>query len=189
MSYDREQFIEKLDRWRKYMENFTLPSWESLPDMELYMDQVISLVNRYLNLIPQDETDPVITASAVNNYVRLKMMPAPERKRYARKHMACVIMICVLKQSLSLAEIQRILPRDMTEENVREVYKDLVAQMGTTSKLFIDQVDEISKQVLAPENAYGCESLVLHSAVSSVLYKLLTAKLTGLQILPEYKEE
>ena len=189
MSYDREQFVEKLDRWGKYMESFALPSWEHLPDMELYMDQVISLVNRYLNLIPQDEADPVITASAVNNYVRLRMMPAPERKRYSRKHMACVIMICVLKQSLSLAEIQRILPREMTEENIRQVYGDLVAQMGTTSALFIDQVDEVAKQVLTPENDYGCESLVLHSAVSSVLYKLLTAKLTALQIMPEHREE
>ena len=189
MSYDREQFIAKLDRWGRYMENFSLPIWEHLPDMELYMDQVISLVNRYLNLIPQDETDPVITASAVNNYVRLRMMPAPERKRYSRKHMACVIMICVLKQSLSLAEIQRILPKEMTEENVRHVYEDLVAQMSTTTNLFIGQVDEVAKQVLSPENEYGCESLVLHSAVSAVLYKLLTAKLTALQILPEQTEE
>ena len=185
MSYNREQFIEKLDRWGKYMENFSLPSWESLPDMELYMDQVISLVNRYLNLIPPDEKDPVITASAVNNYVRLRLMPAPERKRYGRKHMACVIMICVLKQSLSLAEIQRILPQEMTEEKIRQVYEDLVAQMGATSALFIQQADEVAKQVLSPENAYGCESLVLHSAVSSVLYKLLTAKLTALQIVEE----
>ena len=189
MSYDREQFVQKLDRWRKYMENFSLPAWETLPDMELYMDQVISLVNRYLNLIPQDETNPVITASAVNNYVRLKLMPAPERKHYSRKHMACVIMICVLKQSLSLAEIQRILPREMTEENVRQVYHDFAAQMGTTSALFIEQVDAVSSQALKAENPYGCESLVLHSAVSSVLYKLLTAKLTALQILPETREE
>jgi hypothetical protein len=43
------------------------------------------------------------------------MMPAPERKRYSRHHMACVIIICVLKQSLTLAEIQRILPQEMTE--------------------------------------------------------------------------
>ena len=38
MSYDREQFIAKLDRWGRYMENFSLPIWEHLPDMELYMD-------------------------------------------------------------------------------------------------------------------------------------------------------
>lgn len=188
MAYDQKQFIQKLDRWGTYMENFNLPTWEALPDMELYMDQVISLVNRYLDLIPKDETNPVITASAVNNYVRLRMMPAPERKRYSRRHLACVIMICVLKQSLTLAEIQRVLPPDMTEENIRQTYNDFVGKMRTTSELFIDQVREVADQVLTPENEYGCESLVLHGAVSSVLYKLLTVKLTGLRILPETTE-
>ena len=189
MAYDRVQFEQKLVRWRNYMEHFALPVWEALPDIELYMDQVISLVNRYLNLIPQDESNPVITASAVNNYVRLRMMPAPERKRYSRRHMACIIMICVLKQSLTLAEIQRILPAEMTEENVRQVYNDFVEKMTSTTELFIGQVEGISRQVLKPENEYGCESLVLHSAVSSVLYKLLTAKLTALQIQPDKNEE
>lgn len=189
LSYDREQFQQKLVRWRSYMEDFRLPSWEALPDMELYMDQVISLANRYLNLFPQDDTNPVITASAVNNYVRLRMMPAPERKRYSRHHMACVIMICVLKQSLSLAEIQRILPLEMTEENIRQTYNDFVGKMATTTELFIDQVAEVANQVLAPENEHGCESLVLHSAVSSVLYKLLTSKLSALQILPNTTEQ
>ena len=189
MSYDQKQFIQKLDRWGTYMENFNLPTWEALPDMELYMDQVISLVNRYLNLIPQDDTNPVITASAVNNYVRLRMMPAPERKRYSRHHMACVIIICVLKQSLTLAEIQRILPAEMTEENIHQTYNDFVGKMVTTTELFIGQVAEVASQVLTPENDHGCESLVLHGAVSSVLYKLLTAKLSALQTLPNATEE
>ena len=189
MAYDREQFEQKLERWGSYMEDFCLPNWEALPDMELYMDQVIALVNRYLSLIPYDEMNPVITASAVNNYVRLRMMPAPERKRYSRRHMACVIMICVLKQSLTLAEIQRILPRDMTEENIRQTYNDFVGKMTTTTELFIDQVSEVARQVLVPGNDYGCENLVLHGAISSVLYKLLTAKLSNLQILPQTTEE
>lgn len=188
MDYDQKQVTRKLERWGAYMENFNLPTWEALPDMELYMDQVISLVNRYLDLIPKDETNPVITASAVNNYVRLRVMPAPERKRYSRRHLACVIMICVLKQSLTLAEIQRVLPPDLSEKNVRQTYNDFVGKMRTTTELFIDQVREVAEQVLTPENDYGCESLVLHGAVSSVLYKLLTAKLTGLRILPEQAE-
>ena len=147
MSYDREQFQQKLVRWRSYMEDFRLPSWEALPDMELYMDQVISLANRYLNLFPQDDTNPVITASAVNNYVRLRMMPAPERKRYSRHHMACVIMICVLKQSLSLAEIQRILPLEMTEE----VYG------GPFRPFFRQDIVEFSKKAVAAYERLAAE--------------------------------
>ena len=181
MRYSQEQFRQKLDRWQTYMENYSLPSWEALPDMELYMDQVVSLVNRYLDLIPHDESNPVLTASAVNNYVRLRVMPAPNRKRYSRRHLAMVIMICTMKQSLTLAEIQKILSPDMAEADVHEMYNDFVNKMTTTTALFIDQVTEAAQQALIPENDYGCESLILHSAVSSVLYKLLTVKLTNLQ--------
>ena len=184
MRYSQQQFKMKLQRWQTYMENYTLPSWEALPDMELYMDQVVSLVNRYLDLIPHDEKNPVLTASAVNNYVRLRVMPAPDRKRYSRRHLAMVIMICTMKQSLTLAEIQRILSPDMTDEDVHEMYNDFVNKMTTTTALFIDQVSEAAAQALNPENDYGCESLILHSAVSSVLYKLLTVKLTGLEVNP-----
>jgi len=60
-----------------------------------------------------------------------------------------------------------------------------VGKMRTTTELFIDQVKEVADQVLTPDNAYGCESLVLHGAVSSVLYKLLTVKLSALRITPE----
>ena len=63
----------------------------------------------------------------------------------------------------------------MSEENVRQVYNDFAARMTATTALFINQVEAIAQQVLSPEDEYGCESLVLHSAVSSVLYKLLTA--------------
>lgn len=181
MRYDRELFRSKLTRWQNYMENFRLPAWEELPDMELYMDQVVSLVNRYLDLIPHDEKNPVLTASAVNNYVRLKVMPAPVRKRYGRRHLACVIMICALKQSLTLAEIQKILPPEATDEQMRRIYNDFVGRMVTTTALFIGHVNAAAENALAPENDYGCDSLVLHSAVSSVLYKLLTVKLTQLQ--------
>ena len=40
-----------LDRWQKNMAAYQLPTWEELPDLELYMDQVVALVGRYLALL------------------------------------------------------------------------------------------------------------------------------------------
>ena len=181
MAYDPQLFRHKLDRWQSYMERYRLPSWEELPDMELYMDQVVSLVNRYLDLIPHDEKNPILTPSAVNNYVRLKVMPTPVRKRYNRRHLACLILICSLKQSLSLADIQKILPQEATDQQMCRLYNDFATSMTATTALFIGHVRAAADTALTPEQDYGCESLVLHSAVSSVLYKLLAVKLTRLQ--------
>ena len=64
---------------------------------------------------------------------------------------------------------------------MRRIYNDFVGRMVTTTELFIDHVNAAAESALAPENDFGCDSLVLHSAVSSVLYKLLTVKLTQLR--------
>ena len=181
MTDDRILVGAKLDRWQKYMENYRLPSWEELPDMELYIDQVVSLVVRYLGLIPHDEKNPVVTASIINNYVRLKVVPAPEKKRYNRRHLAYVLMVCVLKQCLSLTEIQKILPQNMESHQTRGIYNEFAGRMTETAGRFTVQVRKVAEQELVEDNPQGCNNLVLHSAISSVLYKLLTQKLAALQ--------
>lgn len=57
-----------------------LPQWEELPDIDLYMDQVLNLVDRYLSPIG---VKPV-TAAMINNYVKLNLIPKPIGKRYSR---------------------------------------------------------------------------------------------------------
>ena len=74
----------------------TLPRCNELPDLELYMDQVTSLIGRYL------KDDRELTASMVNNYVKHKAMPAPVRKKYTREHLAYLIVICTLKPVLPI---------------------------------------------------------------------------------------
>ena len=89
MTYDKKQVADRLCYWREFMQSFHLPTWEELPDLELYMDQVVSLVIRYVNLQPHSALkDSILTASAVNNYVRLKLIPPPVKKRYSRIHLA-----------------------------------------------------------------------------------------------------
>ena len=184
MLTDNETAARRMTEWAGILAQFDLPDWDRLPQLDLYMDQVIILLKRYLSPVDGDEDDRAITASIINNYVRLKVMPAPVRKRYYRSHLAYAVMICALKQSLTLTEIQKILPPSLAEEEVRHIYTDFRTRMWDTAMVFIDQVNAVAGEVLNKEGDQGCTSLVLHSAVSSVLYKLLTVKLTGLQIPP-----
>lgn len=103
---------QKLMKWDGYLRDFSLPAWEELPQLELYMDQVVSLINSYLAYLPKEEgTNLVVTKAAVNNYVRKRIMPPPVKKRYGRVHLAYLILICDLKQCFSIADVQRLLPR------------------------------------------------------------------------------
>lgn len=128
---------QKLDEWTGKLAEFHLPSWESLPELELYMDQVVLLVTRYLSFPPQTDGDErIITASIVNNYVRMKIMPPPVKKRYSRVHIAYLLVICTLKQSLSIASIQRLMPIGLEEEEVRQVYNRFLEEYANAAEMF-----------------------------------------------------
>ena len=124
---------QRLTEWLRGLENFDLPDWDDLPQLDLYMDQVILLLTRYLAPLERSGDEKTITASIINNYVRMKVMPPPVKKRYSRVHLAYLVMICILKQSLSISCIQRLLPEDRSEEAVRALYTDFVRQYRAAS--------------------------------------------------------
>ena len=95
----------------------TLPAWNDLPDLELYMDQVLSLVIRYLGA-----DGKALTASMGNNYVKMGAVPAPRKKRYGREHLSRLIVICVLKSGLPLGEIQTLLERGTADSSDEQFY-------------------------------------------------------------------
>lgn len=190
----RDPLGAKLLRWEKYMLGYSLPTWEELPDLELYMDQVVALVTRYMDILPQSNmAESVITPSTINNYVRMKVMPAPLRKKYTKIHLAYLNLICLLKQSLSLAEIQIVLPVDLPEAEVRNIYDNFVQLICSTSRMFTVQVREEAKNILdeKTEAAPGSGAeLMQTAAVFSVLYRLLTTKLLSLrELVPAETEE
>lgn len=128
MSVAKGDPAQRLTEWLDKLEKFDLPEWESLPQLDLYMDQVILLLTRYLSPLDMTGEEKTITASIINNYVRMKVMPPPVKKRYSRVHLAYLVIICTLKQSLSISCIQRMLPEDYGEESARVLYEDFVRQ-------------------------------------------------------------
>ena len=86
---------------------FLLPRFRELPQLGLYSDQVVTLVNEVLSpLLPAEEggkkKDSLpFTASMLNNYVKLRILSAPIKKQYTREQVATAIVLCVLKPSQS----------------------------------------------------------------------------------------
>ena len=99
MKYDKALVAGKLRRWETYLNTYRLPGWDQIPDLGLYMEQVIALLRQYLDYLPPElKEEEFITAAAINNYVRTKIMPEPVKKRYYRVHIAYLLVICTLKQ-------------------------------------------------------------------------------------------
>ncbi len=103
-----------------------LPHWDELPDLELYMDQVLSLIERYLGSYPGFDRKG-LTASMVNNYVKLGVMPPPVKKKYTRSHLAHLIVICVLKACLPIDSIKNMIARSVHAGDEGTVYDEFCA--------------------------------------------------------------
>ena len=102
-----------------------LPAWETLPDFVLYMDQVIVLMERALeNVLPKGE----LTKSMVNNYVKVGLIPRPVGKKYDREHLALLMMICILKQALSMEEIAVLLSM-LCSKSVKAGYEQFLTEV------------------------------------------------------------
>ncbi|MBO6014554.1 MAG: DUF1836 domain-containing protein [Oscillospiraceae bacterium] len=187
MAYDKALVAGKLRRWETYLENFRLPDWEEIPDFGLYMEQVTALLKDYLDYLPPElKEEQFITAATINNYVRIKVMPEPIKRRYYRTHIAYLIIILTLKHSMSIALIQKLIPMDLSEEQIRTLYTDYVARHRKAALYFIDQIrlhaGPILDHELITENAIdSTESLIFSNAVLAGFSRLLAEKLLLLE--------
>ena len=104
-----------------------LPRYGEIPRIDLYMDQVVAILEDCLRLFLRDAQEKRITPAMINNYVKLKVLPPPVKKRYTRDHLCQLILICLLKQVLSLPEIQRLIAAQLETRDVRAMYDGFCA--------------------------------------------------------------
>ena len=91
----------------------SLPAWEALPDIGLYMDQLLSYTQRYF---PGD-----LTPGMINSYVKSGLLDRPEKKKYSRSALARLLMVVSLKQVLPLDSL-RLLLNPASGESAEALY-------------------------------------------------------------------
>ena len=184
MPYDKELIAHKLIRWEHYLNNYKLPAWKELPDIGLYMDQVIALLGQYLDFIPiEDSKDKPVPPTTINNYVRLKVMPAPEKRKYYRVHIAFLIMIFTLKQGISINGLQQLLPSTADEEEVRIFYTSYIARLQEVGNFYTAQTRAAVQDILDPETSDegAIENVIIQSILQSGFSRIMAEKLLHLQ--------
>lgn len=101
MIFNRD-YIEKL------VGEISLPElkFSDMPTIDLYMEQMLSLIESKFNRLRRDESDKVLTKTMVNNYTKLGLLMPPKNKKYSREHMILLILIYDLKNVLSINDIK-----------------------------------------------------------------------------------
>jgi len=102
---DSEELRELLDRLKEI--SYVQP--EELPNIDLYMDQVTTFMDRHLASSKRYDEDKLLTKTMINNYTKNELLPSPNKKKYSKDHMYLLILIYYLKSVLSITDIQAIL--------------------------------------------------------------------------------
>lgn len=81
---------------------------KAFPDMEIYMDQAETFLNKELEIYKSSEKDKVITKTMIGNYVKHSMLPRPANKKYSKDHLILLTLIYYLKGTFQMEEIEKI---------------------------------------------------------------------------------
>lgn len=168
---------EKFARSIETLENFRLPRYGDLPELELYMDQVISTVEKYLSALKVGDKS-ILTPSMVNNYVKNGVIPPPEKKRYTRDHLAQIIIICTLKQTVELSDVATILKKGAERFGMEksfdayvELYEKNIKSLASAARAADDGglgIDTEYSTIIDDAVLSGASRIIVEHALSSV---------------------
>lgn len=109
----------------KILNSYAIVPIESIPNIDLYMDQVTTFIETSLSGCKRNKNDKILTKTMINNYAKAKIFPPPQKKKYTKNHVMLLIMIYHLKSILSITDISRLL-KPVTEELTKNVNSPLL---------------------------------------------------------------
>ncbi|MDV5975950.1 UNVERIFIED_CONTAM: DUF1836 domain-containing protein [Streptococcus canis] len=103
----------------------TLPYWKDLPDLDLYLDQVLLYVNQCTDFSEVSDNKS-LTASMINNYVKHGYVSKPIKKKYQKQQLARLIAISLFKKVFPIQDISRVLQRLQNDDDSKQLYDTFV---------------------------------------------------------------
>lgn len=163
------------DQFKIWMEKFSqirLPLWDEFPDLELYMDQLVSLGNRYLSHLLENE----ITPSMINSYVKKGLMQRPTKKKYTTTNLAELVVISLLKSIYPLETIRDGIKQSLKNKTIEESYSYFANLFNLTL-----EKSNLEDSILNFNYEEELILLTVQFSVHSVIYKIIGQKLIELQ--------
>ena len=126
---------EKIQEILKHLESLSHIRPETIPNIDLYMDQVTTFMDEHLKDTKRYPEDKVLTKTMINNYAKNNLLPAPNKKKYSREHILMLIFIYYYKNMLSFNDIEQLF-RPITEKHfnpsegmaLEDIYKEIFSQ-------------------------------------------------------------
>ena len=124
--------------------NFRIPRWEEIPDVDLYLEQIVSLIDGSIGKYVNEDGKKALTKTMVNNYVKQRIIEAPEKKKYNKVAVASLFVITVLKPVFSITQIAELINLAIKANDVAISYNR-----------FCEVIEEAVRTVFAGEELSG----------------------------------
>lgn len=145
MDISKEEYISSLIDNLKNVK-YVMP--DDIPNIDLYMDQVTTFMDKHLKSSKRYNEDKLLTKTMINNYTKNELLPPPDKKKYTKEHMFLLIFIYYFKNILSISDIQSIF-NPLTERyyggkseiGLEEIYSEIY-------RLEKEQTDALTKDMI-----------------------------------------
>jgi len=153
-----EDLTEKISEWARAVQKKEAIVWDRLPDIDLYMDQVLTYMDKQLELFQCGEENKLLTSNMINNYVKDGIIPRPKKKKYSREHLAIMLNVFMLKQVLSMQNIASLIKNLPESEELFDMFT--ISQ----DKALKEVCDRVLKVQATPE---GMRQLTLELSIEA----------------------
>ena len=160
--------MHDLNELRQRLQTQRPVPWDQLPDFALYMDQVLSYMDRQVIRFGEDDA---LTAAMVNNYTKSGLVPRGGGKKYRREHLAYLTAICGLKRVLSAKDIDLLLREELRDDRqVEEGYAAFCASLDNALNLTADEMADRTGEDSLADSAIHFALLSYAAGVASSRY-------------------
>lgn len=152
---------------------FCLPRWNEFPNVDLYIDQVVCLLENSLSdyiKSDNDKEDKIITKTMINNYVKHHIIKPPINKKYNKEHLAYLFVVFILKQVYSIGEVKKLIDLAIETSDTEQAYNRFCVELEDAVKLTFSGNIYLKKENLTQEQ------YILRNVVQSFANKLYVQK-------------
>lgn len=160
--------MHDLNELRQRLQTQRPVPWDQLPDFALYMDQVLSYMDRQVIRFGDDDA---LTAAMVNNYTKSGLVPRAEGKKYSREHLAYLTAICILKRVMSARDMDLLLQEELRDRGrIDEGYTAFCASLDSALNLTADEMAQRTGEESLADDAIHFALLSYAAGVASSRY-------------------
>jgi hypothetical protein len=152
------------------------PRWDELPDIALYMDQVLSVIEKHIGLFSRNEGESVTTSTMINNYVKQNVVLPPIKKKYQKEQLAQLLVIGIAKRVLSISEIDDLIRLLMKKYTMKHAYDLFCESFETALKITFGENNYTPRYNGGADNPDATD-IALNAAVFAVADKLLVTEI------------